>query len=635
MRYESDSLGSLPIPEDAYYGVHTERGRQNFAVSGITLGHFPQFIAGMVMIKKAAALANAEIGALPTATARAICQAADDVLEGKIKPNQFPVDIIQGGGCVSTHMNINEVLANRANEIITGEKGYEFVHPNNHVNMGQSTNDVMPTALKITLHFYILNLINSLNTLDHVLDEKVEEFKDIVKLSRTCLQDAVPITLGQEFSAYQALIKRSIQKLENQADACLDIPLGATAVGTGLGSRMGYVNAVYPHLRKVTGLTVRKDPNFFDGLQNGDFFIELSATLKAIATGLSKMATDLRILSSGNRTGMKEIILPAVQAGSSIMPGKINPSFPELINQVAYQVCGNDTTVTMAVEGIELDLNIWDSIIAKCLFESCELMTRSIPLFANKCVRGIIANREECLHQAENTLSLAVVISMVFGYDVGVKTAKYAHQHNLSIKQAAIDLDILTPELAEELLDPHMLTDASRSVEIINRMAEKQKEKVDKVIQTIPLDTRENIFEVMLKMTLADQKLSQEEEIVMKIIAEALQLGDKVAEISLNSGEQVYLNDLALMNERDRELTYICAAWVSEIDDDIAGEEIALLEEIRTQLNIDKRRAGFLKKKVHQIHKDDSSLVPQWEESPWWEEFERLLVKAISLVKQS
>ncbi|MDX2306517.1 MAG: aspartate ammonia-lyase [Microscillaceae bacterium] len=635
MRYESDSLGSLPIPEDAYYGVHTERGRQNFAVSGITLGHFPQFIAGMVMIKKAAALANAEIGALPTATARAICQAADDVLEGKIKPNQFPVDIIQGGGCVSTHMNINEVLANRANEIITGEKGYEFIHPNNHVNMGQSTNDVMPTALKITLHFYILNLINSLNTLDNVLDEKVEEFKDIVKLSRTCLQDAVPITLGQEFSAYQTLIKRSIQKLENQADACLDIPLGATAVGTGLGSRMGYVNAVYPHLRKVTGLTVRKDPNFFDGLQNGDFFIELSATLKAIATGLSKMATDLRILSSGNRTGMKEIILPAVQAGSSIMPGKINPSFPELINQVAYQVCGNDATVTMAVEGIELDLNIWDSIIAKCLFESCELMTRSIPLFANKCVRGIIANREECLHQAENTLSLAVVISMVFGYDVGVKTAKYAHQHNLSIKQAAIDLDILTPELAEELLDPHMLTDASRSVEIINRMAEKQKEKVDKVIQTIPLDTRENIFEVMLKMTLADQKLSQEEEIVMKIIAEALQLGDKVAEISLNSGEQVYLNDLALMNERDRELTYICAAWVSEIDDDIAGEEIALLEEIRTQLNIDKRRAGFLKKKVHQIHKDDSSLVPQWEESPWWEEFERLLVKAISLVKQS
>ena len=363
MRYESDSLGSLPIPEDAYYGIHTERGRQNFAVSGVNIGDFPQFISGMVMIKKAAALANKEIGALPEAICEAICQAADDVLGGKIKSSQFPVDIIQGGGCVSTHMNINEVLANRANEIITGQKGYDFVHPNNHVNMGQSTNDVIPTALKITLHFYVLNLINSLHSLDAVLEDKVEEFKDIVKLSRTCLQDAVPITLGQEFSAYQALVQRSIQKLEKQADICLDLPLGATAVGTGLGARMGYVDAVYPHLRTVTGLTVRKESNFFDGLQNGDFFVELSATFKSIATGLSKMATDLRILSSGNRTGMKEIILPAVQAGSSIMPGKVNPSFPELINQVAYQVCGNDTTVTMAVEGIELDLNIWDSII--------------------------------------------------------------------------------------------------------------------------------------------------------------------------------------------------------------------------------------------------------------------------------
>ncbi|MEO1655889.1 MAG: lyase family protein, partial [Bacteroidota bacterium] len=341
---------------------------------------------------------------------------------------------------------------------------------------------------------------------------------------------AVPVTLGQEFSAYQALIERAISKLEKQADACLEIPLGATAVGTGLGSRFGYVEAVYPHLQRVTGLMVHPDDNFFDGLQNGDFFIHFSATLKAIATGLSKMATDFRLLSSGNRTGMREIILPAVQAGSSIMPGKINPSFPELINQIAYQVCGNDTTVSMAVEGIELDLNIWDSIIAKCLFESCELMTRAIPLFANKCVRGIQANREECQRQAESTLSLAVVISMVFGYEVGVKVAKYAHRRNLSIKQAAVSLKILPPELAEELLDPYMLTDVDKSVEIINRMAARQKEEIQKVIQNISQQTRENIFEVMYRMTLADQKLSKEEEIVMRIIAEALHLKERVLE---------------------------------------------------------------------------------------------------------
>ncbi len=631
-RLESDSLGTLPIPQDAYYGIHTERGRQNFAVSGQSIGHFPKFIQSLVLIKQAAAAANAEIGALSTEIAQAIRYAGGDILEGRIKMSQFPVDIIQGGGFVSTHMNINEVLAHRANEIITGEKGYDFVHPNNHVNRGQSTNDVIPSALKLTLHFYALHLIDSLQVLEEAIAQKVDEFEDVVKLSRTCLQDAVPITLGQEFSAYLALIRRGIRKLEKQADACLDIPLGATAVGTGLGSRKGYVEAVYPHLQQISGLTVRRDENFFDGLQNGDFFIEFSACLKAIATGLSKMATDLRILSSGNRTGMREIVLPPVQAGSSIMPGKINPSFPELINQIAYQVCGNDLSVSMAVEGAELDLNIWDSIIAKCLFESCELMTRSINLFATKCVRGIVANREECKRQAESTLSLAVVISMVYGYETGVKVAKYAHQQNLTIKEAAIALEILSPEMAEELLDTHMLTDADRSVEIISRMAEKQKAQTKELIQGIPLATRQKIFDVMLRMTWADEVLTTEEESVMKVIAEALQLDTILSQISEGGLSTPPPQEFSHLTHQDQELTYICAAWLSEVDDDIAEQELALLEEIREQLGIHPQRAQELGEEVHRIRQEKAELVPQWEESPWWEEFERLLLQAMRIV---
>jgi aspartate ammonia-lyase len=630
MRYETDSLGTLPVPKDAYYGIHTERGRQNFAVSGVTIGNYPTFIATMAMIKKAAALANTEIRAITQPIAEAICQACDEVIYGKIKSNQFPVDIVQGGGYVSTHMNINEVLANRANEIITGEKGYEFVHPNNHVNMGQSTNDVIPSAIKITLHFYILNLLNSLQTLEEVIAEKVEEFHDVVKLSRTCLQDAVPITLGQEFSAYLALIRRGILQLEQQADACLDIPLGATAVGTGLGSRKGYIEAVYPHLNEVTGLMIRKDANLFDGLQNGDFFIQLSATLKAIATGISKMATDLRILSSGNRTGMKEIILPAVQAGSSIMPGKVNPSFPELMNQIAYIICGNDLTVTMAVEGAELDLNIWDAVLAKCLFESVELMTRSIPLFANKCVKGIIANREECKNQAENTLSLALVISTVYGYEIGVKVSKYAYQNDLSIKQAAVELKVLSQEMADELLDTQMLTDVKRSVDITNRMAQKQKQKTTDLIGSISPETREIIFEVMMQMIWADNILSKEEEIVMKVMAEALQL-DKKLVLEITEAENFLtqpIEGLEDLSEDDAELVYLCGAWLAEIDDEIAQEELVLLDNIRKQLNIQTSKAEKLKKKVKEIRQKKTELIPQWEASPWWEEFERLLVDA-------
>jgi len=631
-RHEADSLGKLPIPINAYYGIHTERGRQNFDVSGTTIGDFHQFIACLAMVKKSAALANAEIGALAVPTAEAIAHAADDVITGRIAADQFPVDIIQGGGCVSTHMNINEVIANRANEIITGRKGHDFVHPNNHVNMGQSTNDVVPSALKLTLHFYLLNLISSLRILEGVLVRKTEEFQNFVKLSRTCLQDAVPITFGQEFSAYVAIVKRGISQLEQQAVYCLDIPLGATAVGTGIGSRLGYVEAVYPKLKEVTGLAVKKTDNFFDGLQNGDFFVQVSGTIKAVATGLSKMATDLRILSSGSRTGMMEITLPPVQAGSSIMPGKVNPSFPELINQVAYQVCGNDMAITMAVEGIELELNIWDSIISKCLFENCELLTKSVPLFANKCVKGIKVNVEECLHQAENTLAIAVVIAIIYGYDTGVKVAKYAHKKGTSIKEAAIALEILSPELAEELLDPMMLTDVNKSVEITNRLAQMQKEKTQNLIKGLSLTTRKKIFEVMMRMAWADGSLAKEEVLVMEIASEALKLDMTREEVTkeLNRGP-IPLKDFEHLEIQDRELIYMCAAWLASVDDDIAEDEIELLDVIREGLHLSTAQATELSQNVQKIREEKVELVPQWEDFPWWEEFDHLLAKVLEM----
>lgn len=632
IRYDSDSLGTLPVPAEAYYGVHTERGRQNFDVSGVTIGRFHQFIACLAMVKKAAALANVEIGAMKESIGEAIVQAADDIIEGRISMSNFPVDVIQGGGCVSTHMNINEVIANRANEIITGEKGYEFVHPNNHVNMGQSTNDVVPTALKLTLHFYLNDLTKSLKKLEGILIEKQKEFAGFVKLARTCLQDAIPITFGQTFSAYVAIVSRGIKQLKNQAEYCLELPLGATAVGTSLGSRNGYIEAVYPKLQGVTGLPVQKTENFFDGLSNGDFFVDISGSVKAVATGLSKMATDLRILSSGSRTGMMELVLPPVQAGSSIMPGKINPSFPELINQVAYQVCGNDVTVTMACEGIELDLNIWDSIISKCLFESCELLTKSTNLFADKCIKGIRVNVEECHTQAERTLAIAVVIAIIYGYDIGVKVAKQAHKENTTVKDAAIKLGIISPELAEEILDPVMLTDINRSSQIINQLAAQQKAKTKERIQEIPKRTRKKIFDVMLRMAWADGNLAQEEILVMEIAADALQLdmrrGD-VTEAIKNKPKK--LGKFSNLENKDKALIYMSAAWLASVDDNIAVSEVELLDEIREALDLDDKNAFEMSRAVKRIREEKAELVPQWEDFPWWEELESLLDKVLDM----
>lgn len=466
MRREKDSLGELFVPDDAYYGIQTERAIQNFPISGHPVGDYPRFIWCLAAIKKAAALANRDIGVLDDAVANAICRAADDIMNGKMK-DQFPIDVFQGGGGTSTNMNINEVIANRANEILIGHKVYDRVHPNTHVNMCQSTNDVIPSAMKMTCYYHLQELLESIKVLEEVVSDKTTEFKDVVKIARTCLQDAVPITLGQEFSGYLSFLRRQADDIRRIADSCLQLPLGATAVGTELGTFPGYVDLVFQHLNKISGIPVVREQNFFDGLQNGDVYIHISATLKALATGLSKMASDLRLLSSGPRAGLSEIELPAVQPGSSIMPGKVNPVIPEMINQVCYQVCGNDFCITMAVEGGQLDLNVWELVILRCLMESCTLLSNSIPLFARKCVQGIKANLPTCQEYAESSISLSTVISTLFDYETGSKVAKYAWDKSVSVKDAAIEMGLLTPSEAEQLLNPMLLADQKQSAQFM------------------------------------------------------------------------------------------------------------------------------------------------------------------------
>jgi len=464
-RIEKDSLGEIQIPSNVYYGIQTQRAIENFGISGLpfsglSIGDYKYFIWSMAAIKRAAALANREINCLEASVANAIVTAATEVMSGNLS-DQFPSDILQGGGYTSANMNVNEVIANRANEIITGKKGYDKVHPNNHVNMGQSTNDVIPTALKLACYRYIGDLIDRTSSLEAALDKKANEFKGIVKLGRTCLQDALPLTLGQEFSGYLDLIKRRKQKLVDIKDELLVLPLGGTAVGTELGTRAGYIGAVYQHLSCISGCNVTPDANFFDGLQNADIFIDLSANLKALAAGISKIATDLRILSSGPNGGFQEIVLPALQPGSSIMPGKINPVMPELINQVCYQVSGNDFAIFMAVEGGELDLNVWEPIIFKCIAESFTLLTNGIKLFTEKCIIDLQANADVCRGYSERSTALSTVISTLFGYQVGSEIAKKAAKEQKTVKQVAVEEHIFTQAEADDLLDPMVMTCAA------------------------------------------------------------------------------------------------------------------------------------------------------------------------------
>jgi len=529
-------------------------------------------------------------------------------------------------------MGCLEVLANRANEIITGHKGYDFVHPNNHVNVGQSTNDVLPTAMKLLLYLDILDVIKVVHSLETVLAEKAEEFKDIVKLGRTCLQDAVPITVGSNFSAYLYGVKEAAHYLSDLAEKCLELPLGGTAIGTGLGVSYGYVDKVYPYLAEVTGLKVRQTENIYAEMQFGGLYSQVSASYRTVAITLSKIATDLRILSSGNRSGVMEILLPAVQAGSSFMPGKINPAMPELLNQIAYQICGNDVAVTMAVEGGELELNVWEPLVIKNMCESARMLTRGIPLFVEKCLRGLKINEKETRRQAENTLSISSVIATIYGYEAGVKSVKYAYKNNTSLKQAVIELGIMPEKLAEEILDPIALSDVKRSTQIAHRLLEEQKIKIDSLVANVSLLTRQKVFDALINMAWVDGSLAKEESLVMEVVANALQLGmtgDEVAS-DLERGPRE-LEGLDALSSRDRELIYLCVSWLSEADNEVAAKEVELLKELQASLGISDTRTEVLEQRVKKIRTEKAEFVPQWEDLPWWEEFKTILAQALDL----
>jgi aspartate ammonia-lyase len=456
MRIEHDALGERQLNDSLYYGIQTQRAKENFAISGKTISNISGFVESIIQIKQAAAIANHKAGVLSKEVCDAICQAADEMLI-KLDPSNFVIDIYHGGGGTSANMNVNEVLANRANEIMTGDKGYHRVHPNTHVNMGQSTNDVIPAAMKMAV-FHSLNRLEAVLT-DFVisLENKENEFNKIVKLGRTCFQDALPITLGQQFSGYRCAFERMINDVQNTQKMCLELPLSATAIGTEFGTFPGYKSFLFDALAHITHNPWQVEDNLFDGLQNADLWIKVSAVTKAIALNLNKLAGDLRIMSSGPRAGLGEITLPAVQPGSSIMPGKINPVMPEMAMQVYFRVLGNDAAITRACEG-ELDLNVWESLILNCVTESCDLLSNCLPLLASKCIDGIQANKDKCLKDAENSLALSTVIATLFDYQTASRLAQQADTENKTIKQVVIESKIMSEQEANQYLDPLMMT---------------------------------------------------------------------------------------------------------------------------------------------------------------------------------
>lgn len=456
MRIENDALGSRQIDDAYYYGIQTQRALENFSISGITIADIPGYIDSLLLIKKATARANHRIAALSDEQCQAICRAADEFMASS-KAVQFPLDIYQGGGGTSTNMNVNEVLANRANEILTGKKGYQAVHPNTHVNMCQSTNDVIPSAMKMTANRMLGDLEKALSQFAADLGQKEAEFADVVKLGRTCLQDALPLSLGQQFSGYRCAFERAARQVAELRGHCLELPMGGTAIGTEFGTFPGYKEAFYQALSDETGLDFQPEPNLFDGLQNADFWISASAALKTAANLLNKLAADLRLMASGPRAGLAEISLPAVQPGSSIMPGKVNPVMPEMAIQVYFRVLGNDLSITRACEG-ELELNVWESLILNCFSESCSLLTHCLPLFSEKCLNGLTANLERCARDAETSLALSTVIATLFDYKTASDIAKVAERDGKSIHQAVVESGLLSPEQAAELLNPKILT---------------------------------------------------------------------------------------------------------------------------------------------------------------------------------
>ena len=457
-RTETDLLGPREVPLDVYWGIHTLRAVENFRISGSTVGQEPTFVRGMVQVKKASALANRDLGTLSPQVADAIVWACDQILDQGRCMDQFPVDQFQGGAGTSVNMNTNEVVANLALEHMGYAKGrYDIVNPNDHVNKSQSTNDAYPTGFRLGLYQAINGVEVELCDLVDAIVRKGRDFSGVLKMGRTQLQDAVPMSLGQEFKAFAVLLDEEITRLMHNSALLLEVNLGATAIGTGLNTPPGYQQTVLRHLRAITGLPIVGAQNLLEATSDTGAYVSMHATLKRVAVKLSKICNDLRLLSSGPRAGLGEIRLPERQAGSSIMPAKVNPVIPEVVNQVCFKVIGNDVTLTFAAEAGQLQLNVMEPVIAQASFESIDLLTRGMSTLREMCVVGIEANEEVCRRNVLDSIGIVTYLNPVIGHHNGDLVGRECARSGRSVREVVIEMGLLEESVLDEILSPENL----------------------------------------------------------------------------------------------------------------------------------------------------------------------------------
>ena len=461
-RREHDLIGERDIPNELYYGIQTLRAAENFHITGVPLSHHPEIIRAFGMVKMAAAMANRDLGLLPEEIADVIIRASREMIDGQLNPH-FVVDMIQGGAGTSTNMNANEVIANRGLVLLGKRRGeYEFCHPNNHVNLSQSTNDAYPTAIKIAIIHANEKLLAVLHTLIDAFRAKAQEFSHVIKMGRTQLQDAVPMTLGQGFEAYAVTLSEEIERLQQNARLFLEVNMGGTAIGTGINADPEYSGKVIAYLRWTSGLEVVLSPNLVEATQDTGAFVMYSSALKRLAVKLSKICNDLRLLSSGPRAGLHEINLPAMQPGSSIMPGKVNPVIPEVVNQVAFKVIGNDLTVTLAAEAGQLELNVFEPVIAQSIFESIGMLSNGMETLTRQCILGITANVDHCRRLVESSVGIVTALNPVLGYETCTRLAKEAIESDRGVYELVLEQGLLTREELDRLLAPETMLKPTR-----------------------------------------------------------------------------------------------------------------------------------------------------------------------------
>ena len=459
MRLESDSIGEMEVPGEAYYGVQALRANENFPITGNSL--HPDFIKNMARIKRAAAITNMRAGRLKPEIANAIESACNEVVCGMFA-SEFIVDGIQGGAGTSANMNMNEVIANRAIEMLCGKKGdYSIVHPNDHVNMAQSTNDVIPTAGKLTVLDLLKKLEKSLKKLDSALYKKADEFDGVIKIGRTQLEDAVPMRLGQSFHAYATMIERDMDRIEKAKNEMYTVNMGATAIGTGINTSEYYFDHIVPTLARVSGYPLVQADDLFDATENLDGFVRVSSCLKACAVNLSKMCNDLRILASGPKAGFGEITLPAMQNGSSIMPGKVNPVIPEVVSQVAFHIIGHDVTITMAAEAGQMELNAFEPVVFYNLFDSISTLTHAVDTLTDNCIIGITANEERCQKLLDASVGITTALCPYIGYKKAASLAKESLRTGVPVKKLVLKHGLMKEKQLDVVLDPYAMTEAA------------------------------------------------------------------------------------------------------------------------------------------------------------------------------